>query len=242
MPLVKWNQLISDLTVKAEAGDSQAQWELGSLLDGGLLDTRGERFAVRPDKRAALTWFRRSAQSDNANGQLCFGNYLASGGPVKRDEKQAMIFYRRAARQGNSSAACNIAQMYADRRNQRRAFFWYQRAAAMNDGDALVEVGGRSYEGNGVLRDPLYALRCFRKALQSASGHITQAGRQLAMFWIGRAYHEGCGTRKSNGKALVWLSKANVDDDIPEARRLISKIKRNSESTANRHVRRKDAR
>jgi uncharacterized protein len=164
------------------------------------------------------------------------------GRPAKRDEQQALIWYRRAAQQGDSSAACNIAQMYADRRNQRRAFFWYQRAAAMNDGDALVEVGDPYYEGNGVLRDPLSALRCVPKALQSGNGHISQAGRQLAMFWIGRAYHEGCGTRKSNTKALVWLSKANVDEDIPEARRLISKIKQNSELAANRHGRRKDAR
>jgi TPR repeat protein len=75
-----------------------------------------------------------------------------------------MTWYKRAARQGDSSAACNIAQIYANRRNQRRAFFWYERAAAMNDGDALVEVGVRCYEGNGVLRDPKYAFRCFRKA------------------------------------------------------------------------------
>src|SRR6185312_5537831 len=38
------------LTFKAEAGDAQAQWEFGSLLDGGLLDPRGETFSIRPDK------------------------------------------------------------------------------------------------------------------------------------------------------------------------------------------------
>jgi TPR repeat protein len=85
--VVKWNNLIGRLTVKAEAGDAQAQWELGSLLEGGLLDSRGEAFAVRPDKRAALSWFRRSAEAGNPSGQVCLGNYLSGARPTKRDER-----------------------------------------------------------------------------------------------------------------------------------------------------------
>ncbi len=94
----------------------------------------------------------------------------------------------------------------------------------MNDGDALVEVGIRYYQGKGVLRDPKSAVRCFRKVLKTRNGHISQAGRELAMFWLGRAHYEGCGTKPSMTKALEWLSKANLDDNIPEARRLINKI------------------
>lgn len=236
MPLVKWNQIIDDITAKAEAGDAQAQWELGSLLEGGLLDTRGEAFVVRPDKRAASAWLRRSAEAGNASAQICLGNYLSG----RRDTSQAMIWYRRAVRQGESSAAWNIAQMYADRGNQRRAFFWYQRAASMDDGDALLEVGVRYYQGNGVLCDPDAALRCFRKVVQrSSNAHTSQAGLERAMFWLGRAYYEGRGTKQSTAKALAWLSKANVDDDIPEARTLINEIRR---KLANRHVRRNDDR
>lgn len=114
--------MIQALAVKAAAGDAQAQWELGSLLDGGLLDTRGETFVVRPNKRAALTWFRCSAEAGNPGGQICLGNFLSARG----EDKQAMSWYRRAALQGDSCAACNIARSYENKRNQRRAFFWYQ--------------------------------------------------------------------------------------------------------------------
>jgi len=224
MPLAKWNKLIADLTARAEANDAQAQWELGSLLDGGLLDRRGESFAVKPNQRVAIRWFRRSAQAGNASGQVSLGNYLAAGRATDRDEDEAILWYKRAVRQSDSSAAVNIACVYNDRQDQRRAFFWYQRAAAMDDGDALVEVGVRYYEGRGVMRDPKGAVGCFREAIQS--GNISQAGREMAMFWLGRAYREGCGVSQSNTRAIEWLSKANCDDDIPAARRLINEIGR----------------
>jgi TPR repeat protein len=48
----------------------------------------------------------------------------------------------------------------------------------------------------------------------------------MAMFGLGRAYREGRGVRQSNDKAIEWLSKANGDDDIPAARRLINEIRR----------------
>jgi TPR repeat protein len=224
MPLAKWNKLIADLTAKAETDDAQAQWELGSLLDGGLLDRQSKSFAVKPNQRAAIFWFRRSAQAGNASGQVWLGNYLAAGRATKRDEDEAILWYKRAVRQSDSSAAVNIACVYNDRQDQRRAFFWYQRAAAMDDGDALVEVGIRYYEGRGVTRNPKRAVSCFRQAIQS--GNISQAGREMAMFGLGRAYREGRGVRQSNDKAMEWLSKANVDDDIPVARRLINEIRR----------------
>jgi TPR repeat protein len=223
MPLAKWNSLIADLTAKAEAGDAQAQWEIGSFLDGGLLDRRGESFIVKPNRRLAMMWFRRSAQAGNASGQLSLGNYLAAGRATERDEDEAILWYKRAVRQGDSSAAVNIACVYNDRQDQRRAFFWYKRASAMGDGDALVEVGVRCYEGRGATRDPKRAVGCFRQAIRSAK--ISQAGREMAMFWVGRAYREGRGVRQSNDKAIEWLSKANGDDDIPAARRLINEIR-----------------
>jgi TPR repeat protein len=88
MPLAKRNKLIADLTARAETDDAQAQWELGSLLDGGLLDRQSESFAVKPNQGAAIFWFRRSAQAGNASGQVSFGNYLAAGRPTKGDEDE----------------------------------------------------------------------------------------------------------------------------------------------------------
>lgn len=46
----QWNQV----KARAEAGDSEAQWEVGSWLEDGLADPDGSVF-VRPDARAAAS-------------------------------------------------------------------------------------------------------------------------------------------------------------------------------------------
>jgi uncharacterized protein len=215
----QWNQL----KTKAESGDSEAQWEVGSWLEDGLVDSSGVVLA-HPDARAALRWYRKSAIAGNAAGQTHFGVCLCAGRGVRRDDTEALRWFKRALRQRDCSAPNNIARVYRDRGNNRRAIFWYQRAVVCGDGDALVEVGCGCYTGVGVRRDPRQAIRCFRKAITSKN--ITQAGREDAMFYIGVAFHEGRGVKKSDAQAIKWLARANHDDDHAEARSLIESIAR----------------
>lgn len=213
----QWKQL----KARAEAGDSEAQWEVGSWLEDGLADPKGFVF-VHPDARAAVRWFRRSANAGNPSGQTHLGCCLCAGQGVRRDDAEALLWFKRALLQSYHVAPSNIANVYANRGNNRRALFWYQRAAACGDGDALVEVGRRYYAGVGVRRDPGHAVRCFRKAITSKN--ISQAGREEAMFHLGTAFHDGRGVKQSNARAIKWLSQANKDDDHDEARNLIETI------------------
>lgn len=213
----QWTQL----KARAEAGDSEAQWEVGSWLEDGLADPDG-LVLVHPDARAAARWFLRSANAGNPSGQIHLGVCLCAGRGVRRDDAEALRWFKRALVQSYPVAPNNIASVYADRGNNRRAMFWYRRAVASGDGDALVEVGRRHYAGVGVRRDPEQAVRCFHKAI--ASKNISQAGREDAMFHLGTAYHEGRGVKQSDARAVKWLSQANKDNDHAEARNLIERI------------------
>ncbi len=44
------------------------------------------------------------------------------------------------------------------------------------------------------------------------------------MFHLAVAFYEGRGVKKSNDRAIKWLSQADKDDDHAEARRLIERI------------------
>jgi TPR repeat protein len=144
MTLTKWNRLVSRLSEKAEAGDPEAQWELGSWIEDGFINRRGV-VVVPEDRRTALRWFRRSAMSGNASAQIHLGVYFSGGRCTRRDDVQALFWFKRALRQGSSIAPNNIASVYRDREDHRRVLFWYERAAAGGDGDALVEVGIQYY-------------------------------------------------------------------------------------------------
>jgi TPR repeat protein len=213
----QWNRL----KAKAKAGDSEAQWEIGSWLEDGLADPKG-RTLVRPDARAAARWYRQSASRGNAAGQIHLGVCLCAGRGIRRDDTEALRWFKRALRQGDPCAPNNIASVYRDRGNNRLAMFWYQRAVACGDADALVEVGRGCYAGVGVRSDAQHAVRCFYRAV--ASKNITQAGREDAMFHIGVAFHEGRGVKKSNTQAVRWLARANHDDDHGDARSLLDRI------------------
>ena len=219
------------LKAKAEAGDPEAQWQVGSWFEDGLADRRGH-ILVRPDAQAAARWFRRSAGSGNAAGQIHLGVCLCAGRGIRRDDTEALRWFKRALRQGDPCAPNNIASLYRDRGNNRLAMFWYQRAVACGDADALVEVGRGYYGGVGVRGDAKHAVRCFRQAV--AAKNITQAGREDAMFHIGLAFHEGRGVKKSNAQAVRWLARANRDADHAEARSLLGRIAKKSRAKLRR--------
>jgi TPR repeat protein len=213
----EWNRLMA----KAQKGDSEAQWAVGSWLEDGLVDSAG-RILARPDFRAAVRWYRKSAVAANASGQICLGVCLCDGRGVRRDDVEGLRWFKRALRQGDTCAPNNIARVYQDRGNYRRAMFWYRHAVACGDGDALVELGRGYYGGIGARRNPKQAVRLFRRAI--ISRNITQAGREDAMFRLGLAFYEGRGVKRSGVRAIQWLRQANRDDDHIEARALIERI------------------
>src|SRR5262249_2355767 len=141
----EWNRLKS----RAQIGDSEAQWQLGAWLEDGLVDSAGYVLARR-DFRAAVHWFRQSAIAGNPAGQNHLGVCLCAGRGVRRDDVEALRWFKRALRQGDTCAPYNIASVYKDRANNRRAMLWFQRAVACGDGDALVELGRGYYGGTGA--------------------------------------------------------------------------------------------
>ncbi|MGH7968207.1 MAG: tetratricopeptide repeat protein, partial [Limisphaerales bacterium] len=78
---------------KAEAGDPQAQAQLGDLYVKGEVVTNSYSEAAK--------WFRMAAAKNNAEGQYGLGQlYEAGQGGVPRDIAQARKLYQQAADQG----------------------------------------------------------------------------------------------------------------------------------------------
>ena len=112
----------AQLQRRAHAGDPQAQWEVGTWLEDGVADCKG-RVLTRSDARAAVRWYRLSALAGHPSAQINLGNLLAWGRGVRRDDAEAIRWYKRALRQGDACAANNIATVYRDHGDHRRSFF-----------------------------------------------------------------------------------------------------------------------
>ena len=83
----------AELVKKAEAGDANAQRDLGICYYEGK--------GVEKDYKEAVKWFTKSAEQGNQFGQLNLGNCYYECTGVSKDLGEAVKWYTKSAEQGN---------------------------------------------------------------------------------------------------------------------------------------------
>ena len=153
---------ISALRELAEAGDVEAQTELGERYE----HSRG----VVQDYPVAVSWYRRAAEQGHAPGQAALGFMYGNGRGVVLDGTEAVRWYRRAAAQGNVRAQNNLGVRYANgqgvRWDDEEAVRWFRRAAEQGHGLAQANLGSMYENGRGVERDRVEAVRWYSRAAE----------------------------------------------------------------------------
>ena len=131
---VAWAQTAADiaaLRVKANAGDADAQYNLG------LMYLKGQ--GVPQDYAQAVTWWRQAAEQGDAAAQSDLGVMYATGQGVPQDDAQAVAWTRKAADQGHALAQLNLGVMYANGKGAPKvavlAYMWFNLSAARGTGE-----------------------------------------------------------------------------------------------------------
>ena len=99
-PVQALTPLIDALRVRAEAGDAEAQFNLGVLYNNGD--------GVPQDDAEAVRWYRLAADQGYADAQYNLGVMYATGEGVPQDDAEALRWYRLAADQGHAGAQHNL--------------------------------------------------------------------------------------------------------------------------------------
>lgn len=94
----KWKPL-------AEQGNTQAQSNVGLMLDNGQ--------GITQDYKEAVKWYRLAAEKGQADAQTNLGGMYAKGQGITQDDKEAVKWYHLAAEQGQVNAQFNLGLMYA---------------------------------------------------------------------------------------------------------------------------------
>ena len=189
-------QGLADLRASAEAGDAEAQFNLGGMYVTGV--------GVPQDAAAAVAWYRRAAEQGNATAQNNLGAMYAEGVGVPPDAAAAVAWYRRAAEQGNAAAQSNLGGMYDQGvgvpPDAAAAVAWYRRAAEQGHARAQYNLGGMYREGRGVPQDAAGAVAWYRRAAEQ--------GHARAQYNLGGMYSEGLGVPPDAVEAHMWLTLA----------------------------------
>ena len=189
-------QEFAALLKKAEAGDADAQTDLGYVYITGK--------GVPKDAAKAVEWYQKAAAQGNAWSQHNFGLMYLKGEGVPKDASKAVEWFQKAATQGNAGAQYSLGSRYDTGEgvpeDAAKAVEWFQKAATQGNADAQYSLGSKYDTGKGVPKDAAKALEWFLKA--AAQGN---AGAQTSLGW---RYADGEGVSKDVVLAYAWINLA----------------------------------
>ncbi len=213
----EWQTLLN----LAKQGDYSAEWEVADRYGDGVVDKKG-RILVSRSSRNAAKWFRKSAEHGFAWAQNNLGILLSARNAANKNVEEALFWFRKAFNAGSTMSGTNIAITYRENGNFRKAVHWFRESGESGDDDAHIQLGIHYYWGKGVKKDPIAAVRCFRRAIRSKN--ISEVGRDDAHFYLGIAYAEGKGVKPSVPTARTLFQRANIDNDHPAALEMLQKL------------------
>ena len=133
-----------------------------------LVKLEAEAFSARPAApRRQLFSCAVARKAAEWRAQNNLGHCYAEGIGVEQDHAQAVLWYRKAAEQGNTWAQHNLGCCYEEGRgveqDHAQAVLWYHKAADQDNAGVQNYLGVRYAEGIGVEQDHAQAMVWYRK-------------------------------------------------------------------------------
>ena len=193
------NPALQPLLEQAEAGNADAQFDLGTAYYNG--DTGNV------DYDQARRWWEKAAARGDKIAQYNLGTLYDEGRGVSQNHRIAAQWYRDAAQQGYAYAQYNLGNLYRDGKgvpqNAYIARDWQEKVAAQGDRDAMYALGSLYRQGAlGISGDGQHALAFYWLEQAAMRGH-PQAQAELAGL-----YARGEGVVRDPAIAAKWQRAA----------------------------------
>ena len=165
----------------------------------------------KKDATAAERCFREKAEAGDAAAQWWLGASYQYGVGAEKNHRQALHWYRLAARQG-SQPAQDMLQALSGQARERQLEQHLLEHAEQGDAQAQYEVGRRFWNGDGVDQDHKQAADWFDRAARQ--------GLAAAHCALGLCYERGDGVEQDMWQAAAWYQWAAQQDDAEAQLRL----------------------
>ena len=189
--------LANQLRKAAEAGDAEAQYELGTRLYYGN--------ECKVNNEEAVKWFRKAAEQGHTKAQYLLGQSFVLGMGCKKNKEEAEKWLRKAAEKGYTKANAYLCyllmeQAPQDKNSNNYLIYQLRKLAETGDVESQYELGTRLYYGNECKVNNEEAVKWFRKAAEQ--------GHTKAQYLLGQSFVLGMGCKKNKEEAEKWLRKA----------------------------------
>ena len=155
-----------------------------------------------PDKTTGRNWLIKASNYGDALAQRKLGDIYFDSVPT-----EALIWYEKAAENGDTDAAYIAAIMYAEnfeiKPDSAKAAALLKQAAKGGHAAAMADYGLLVYQGNGAEKSATKAAQWFRKSAIAGDAE----GRFLYAFTLAK----GDGVTQNYEDAYYWLVRAQAD-------------------------------
>jgi TPR repeat protein len=192
-----WQTLFKEKLQEAKQGNSNAQFDIGSMYKNG----RG----VSPDRGKAIEWYSKAAAQDN---QKAVSRLKLLEANEERFKKELIT-----AANGNMESQYKIGNMYTEgigtNVDLAKAAENYELSAHQGYAKAEYKLGLIYNEGTGVSPNKKTAYKWFKQAADK--------NYPAAQYYLGKMYASGKGVKRNYAVSLEWYTKA-VDGGFNQAR------------------------
>lgn len=181
----------------AELGHAEAAERAGTAYEHGLGTTR--------DDRKALLFYRQAAEAGRPLAQNNYGAFIGAGrGGVAENDEEAVVWFQRAAAQGQGWAQANLCVRYNTgagvEKNHDEALRLCKLSAAQNNPAGLDQLGWMYQFGLGMEKNIDQAFHYYERAAKL--GHANGQNNLAYM------YEKGWGVTQDYQQALHWYRQS----------------------------------
>jgi len=155
------------------------------------------------------------AEKGDVEAQNILGHlfYMGVGGPANKDYKKTVIWWKRAAVQGDAEAKYNLAILYEKgigvEMDYNRAYKWYLSSAKDGNANAQFNVANMYAKGAGVAVSLTAAYKWYKSAAEQ--------GVKEAQYNVANRYAKGRGVSVDLVEAYKWYMILEEDGDVDAA-------------------------
>lgn len=148
---------------------------LSKEIKANRLYQRAEEQWARGRLQRAFRLFLAAAKAGVTPAFGVVAQFYDFGDGVRANKNEALLWYRRAYRNGDCSVANNIGCILRDRRRLNEALLWFRRAVKLGDGDANLNIAKLYLQRNG---NPALAVRFLKETCSSRN--VTEGSKEEA--------------------------------------------------------------
>lgn len=185
-----------------------------------MSENAGERYhragleaIEKKDPKNAFALFLQGAKAGDADCQFWVGSFYNRGMVVRKDERSALMWFRKAAKQGHVGSMNEVGILYSGsstevQHNPKLAYEYISKAALTGNTGAVYNLAMFLESGTGCEKDYAKAAALY--------GLARNAGSQAASYALARMYRFGLGVDQSSEICFDYLKEA-ADAGLREA-------------------------